>query len=213
MNWLSPRDRRQRRVRRLAWCLAACAILLAASLLDRWASHAFLSGDLRIKARDWYQMFRQTGYWPTWVLVGMAVTLSLRAGRRTDPGPGAGVLLLASAGLSGLAAELLKVVVGRMRPGPSGIYQFKPFLHGFVDGSNLGMASSHTAVAFGGAFMLCRLFPAAAPVALLAAAGCGLTRLLSGAHFLSDVTVGAMLAYAVSSALARLAGRNNSPRT
>lgn len=218
MKWLSPRDRQQRRARRLAWGLAVGAVVLVASLLDRWAAQFFLSGDERIKARDWYQMFRQTGYWPTWILIGLAVALWLRARSPEKSGaphgPGAGVLLIASSGLSGLAAELLKLVVGRMRPDQYGLYKFKPFLSGFIDGSNLGMASSHTAVSFGGAFMVLRLFPAAAPVALFVAAGCGLTRLLSGAHFLSDVTVGALLAYAVSSALARIAGvRRKNPRT
>lgn len=217
MTWLSPRDRQQRRTRRLAWALAACVLLLLVSLLDRWAAHFFLSGDAKLKARDWYQMFRQTGFWPTWILLGTAVAIGLRTRSRHPSapthGPGAGILLIASSGLSGLAAELLKLIVGRMRPGPYGIYQFKPFLHGFIDGSNLGMASSHTAVAFGGAFMVLRLFPAAAPVALFAAAGCALTRLLSGAHFLSDVTVGVMLAYAVSAALSIAFGVRSRPQS
>ncbi len=207
MTWLSPRDRQQRRVRWLVWALGACALLLLASLLDRWAAHFFMSGDAKLKARDWYQMFRQAGYWPTWIFLGSAVTLWARSRVALDGlgkhAPRAGMLLIASAGLSGLAAEVLKLIVGRMRPGPYGLYQFKPFLSGFVDGSNLGMASSHTAVAFGGAFAVLRVFPAAAPVALFAATGCALTRLLSGAHFLSDVTVGVVIAYALSGVLTR----------
>mgnify|MGYP000305109974 CR=1 FL=1 len=216
MTWLSPRDQQHRRTRRLALTLAACAVLLLVSLLDHWAVGFFASADSKLKSRDWYQMFRQTGYWPTWILIGLALALFLgsRSSGKTGwrLGPLAGFLLIASAGLSGLAAELLKLFVGRMRPGPWGIYEFKPFLSGFINGSNLGMASSHTAVAFGAAFMILRLFPAAAPVALFAATGCALTRLLSGAHFLSDVTVAAMLAYAVSTALARAASLHKATR-
>lgn len=216
MTWLSPRDRQQRRTRRLAWALAACVLLLLASLLDHMAFNIF-SGQAKLESREWYKMFRQVGNWPVWILIGLAVALAMhrRAPERTPihQGPGAGILIIASSGLSGLAAELLKLIVGRMRPGPYGLYQFKPFLHGFIDGSNLGMASSHTAVAFGGAFMVLRLFPAAAPVALFAAAGCALTRLLSGAHFLSDVTVGVMLAYAVSAALSSAFGVRSRARS
>jgi len=57
------------------------------------------------------------------------------------------------------------------------------------------MASSHTAVAFGAAAMLARLFPGARIVWYGVAAGCALTRVASGAHFMSDVVVGALLGW------------------
>jgi membrane-associated phospholipid phosphatase len=58
------------------------------------------------------------------------------------------------------------------------------------------MPSGHTAVAFGAAAMLCRLHPSAWPVWLAIATGCGVTRILARAHYLSDVVAGAFVGLA-----------------
>ena len=97
----------------------------------------------------------------------------------------------------------IKRLIGRERPGLTvHLYSFKSLLGGFVDDSNLGLPSSHAAVAFGGAFVLMYLFPRIWPIALAGAIGCGLTRLLAGAHFLTDVYAAAGLGYAVAGWLA-----------
>ena len=62
------------------------------------------------------------------------------------------------------------------------------------------MPSSHAAVAFGGAWMLAALYPRAAPIALALAAGCALTRVLEGDHWLSDVVAAGALGWAVARA-------------
>lgn len=113
-----------------------------------------------------------------------------------------GLLLITSSGLGGLAAELLKQLTHRFRPGETGEYFF-----GWATGERgpgFGLASSHAGVAFGAAFMLARLYPRTTPLGLALALGCSATRLLTGAHFATDIYAAAIMSYAVAAALWRL---------
>lgn len=161
---------------------------------------------------DWGRMLRVAGYVPTWILVSLALLLidraRLRAGAvRTFPVRdmwSRAVLLTVSAAASGLLAEGLKLVVRRERPAivdDHAVYLFRAFSDAPLSSSGLGMPSSHTAVAFGAAFMLCRLHPAATPIWLVIGVGCAATRVLARAHFTSDVVAAAFLGYAVAWAL------------
>jgi hypothetical protein len=109
-------------------------------------------------------------------------------------------MLFASAGLGGLAAEVVKLLTHRYRPGESGEYMFGWAMDG-DRGPGIGLASSHAGVAFGAAFMLARLFPGTGCVAVALAVGCGVSRLLVGAHFATDVYVAACLSYGVAAGL------------
>ncbi|MBM4107287.1 MAG: phosphatase PAP2 family protein [Phycisphaerae bacterium] len=203
---------------------AIAAGFVVVSLLDRAIFFALRvtsePGSRALEARDWFQLFRQVGYVPTWILIALSIMLfdGASARRRLRTGGARtpifevcrrGLALLGGAVLAGAAAELLKLVIGRERPiGPDKEYQgyvFRPLLDGFRDGSNLGLPSSHAAVAFGAAFVLMRLFPGVWPAALVAASGCALTRLLAGAHFASDVYLAAAVAYACSLLAGRVA--------
>jgi membrane-associated phospholipid phosphatase len=62
-------------------------------------------------------------------------------------------------------------------------------------------------VAFGGAAMLAYCYPRTRWVWFTLAAGCGLTRVLARAHFLSDVVVGALAALATTAWLWNRFGR------
>jgi membrane-associated phospholipid phosphatase len=62
-------------------------------------------------------------------------------------------------------------------------------------------------VAFSAAAMLSRLFPRAAPVWYAFAIGCGLSRVLAGAHFVSDIAVAALAGYAVTALVWRTTAR------
>ena len=73
--------------------------------------------------------------------------------------------------------------------------------------TDLGFPSGHTIVAFAGAAAIARLFPRAGPLAYLLAAGCGLTRILSHAHFAGDVVGGAIAGWAIVAALWRIVDR------
>lgn len=169
----------------------------------------------RLEQEDWYWLLRIVGTYWTWVVVGaglMCLDVAPRGARSARrPAWRRGAFVLAAAAAAGLGAELLKLVVSRERPailrddvltyqGPV----FRGLFSGFADGSNLGFPSSHAATAFGGAFALAILFPPLAPLALALAAGCGLTRLLTGAHFATDVYGGIVLGFAAAWGLARV---------
>lgn len=188
-------------VSRRAWIAAAAwlAAIVAASLLDhvlwKWLKIADESARSAVERRDWYQALRQLGYWPVWIGVGVVLALIDRT-RATADWARRGVLVIVSSGLGGLAAELLKLAIRRHRPGELGRYAFDWPMAAVKP--PLGTVSSHAGVAFGAAFMLGRIFPASRWVLIPAACGTGLTRLLSGAHFSSDVVAGAAFAYALA---------------
>ncbi len=183
-----------------AWLGIFSALLLAgligAIALDGWA-YRHVGWP---KEGDLYRLVRVTGYLPTILVFGGAISL---IDRRHLP-RAAHILLCAAA--SGLAAEIIKVLVGRERPiAHDGVNFFKPFLSGFTDHSNLAFPSSHTAVAFGAAWMACYFFPRGRWLWLGLAVGCGLSRLAVQAHWLSDCYAAALLAYLICRALRPLA--------
>jgi membrane-associated phospholipid phosphatase len=164
---------------------------------------------------DWYRTLRAAGsMWP-WLLLGAAFVL---IDARHAPAAPRGMfrragLLVFSGAASGLAAEGLKLVFRRLRPDQTdGWYRFRPWADHPFSARDLGLPSSHGAVAFGAAFALSFMYPRAAPVFLFIALGCVCTRLLEGAHFLSDAYVAMLLAYAVTRALHAHDARVNSAR-
>jgi len=181
--------------------LAAVVGLLVVSLLDNYLWRTLrVSSPAALEKKDWYQLFRQVGYLPMWLLISAALWLHDRKPRRA-------VLVFLSALLGGAAAELVKLATQRMRPGSQGDYVFRWATDSIPNADllkGLGLASSHAGVAFGGAFMLAYLFPRVAPLAIGMALGCSLTRLLMGAHFATDVYVAALLSYAVFAGLRKL---------
>lgn len=166
----------------------------------------------RLESKDWYQMFRAAGYLPTWLLIGGAVWVVEQRRRR---GTGGGMAIIAGAIFTGLGAEILKPILGRHRPLGDGALEWNPLLGGVLQPETynhaLGLPSSHAAVAFGAAFVVVRLYPGAGWFAIIAALGCGLTRLLAGAHALSDVAVAALLAWMLSAVVVRLFADDSAP--
>ncbi|MBL8986246.1 MAG: phosphatase PAP2 family protein [Gemmatimonadetes bacterium] len=170
------------------WLVLGVAILVATHWLDRWgvASLAIPSAN----DRDWGRLLRVMGFAPTWLVVSAILWLEARgqsaesaAALRTTA-----VAIIAAVALGGLGAEALKLLVRRERPDPTiATYVFRPFAVDPWSTRRLGFPSSHAAVAFAGASALAFRFRKAAPILLGLAAGCGLTRVFAGAHFLSDV--------------------------
>jgi membrane-associated phospholipid phosphatase len=197
MTYRSPIEKKRRRIARLRTTAIILAGFIILTLLDFPLLHLFYMGDDRsIENHDWYRMLRVVGYLGTWAVVGILFILHDRNRHR-----GAAVFL--SALTAGALAELLKLIIGRERPVDGnqlqeGWYHFRPFLSGFTDGSNLGLPSSHAATAFGGCLMLAAFLPNTRRFLILLALGCGITRMLTGAHFATDVYTGAILGYLVS---------------
>lgn len=162
---------------------------------------------------DWSRLFRITGFLPTWLFIGAAIILldARHVGRRTDVRDlrfwlaarrGLPIVLAAIAG--GLATELLKPIISRERPfiprAPDELarvgdhVQHWPLSGFFIDYERgLGLPSSHAGVAFGGACALALLLPRLWIIAVPLAGGCAATRVLSTAHFLSDVYLAAVV--------------------
>lgn len=184
---------------RLGLVAASLAVALA-FWLDPWAwKHAGVPG---IYERDWGRLLRVMGSVVFWGPLAVAVWLEDRG--RLSRRRGRPWLLLLGPALAGGVAELLKIVLRRERPGlHDGAYSFRPFAERLFDTRDLGLPSSHAMVAFGGATVLARLFPRAAPVGYLLAAGCAATRVMAGAHFVSDAMVGALAGWLVGAVLWR----------
>lgn len=170
--------------------------MVIAICLDRRIYHHFV--DYHSKNKDWEKMLRVCGYLPVWLLVGIAMMLQQRARvtgkllRHIGTNLPAGLLLIINIVACGIVGELLKLIVRRDRPNAhDGMYVFRSFSDRTFNSGGLGFPSSHAMVAFAATWILCRLYPKAWPVWLILGIGCGATRVISGAHFTSDV-IGSM---------------------
>lgn len=186
--------------RALGW---TTLLFLAACLVDTWVYHNI--ENPKVYERDWGRMLRVMGFLGTWLALAFAVALQ-EGGELTRRALAKrrAVLLFFSAALGGLLAEVLKLLFRRERPEiHDGDYGFRAFSERTWSTAGLAMPSSHALVAFAGAAMLARLYPRARWVGYTLAAGCGVTRVLAHAHFLSDVVLAAGLGWIVAFALSR----------
>lgn len=188
-----------------AWrALGFTALAFAVTCLaDPWVYQQV--HDPRVYERDWGRLLRVMGFLGTWVALAVAVALhegSVPA--RRAAATRRAWLLVGSAALGGLVAEVGKLLLRRERPqAHDGLYGFRDFADRTWSTSGLALPSSHTLVAFAGAAMLARLFPRARWVGYTLAAGCAMTRVMARAHFLSDVVLAAGLGWVVAFVLTR----------
>jgi membrane-associated phospholipid phosphatase len=180
------------------FAILAVVAIIVAHVGDGWAFRHFVKPD--IYDHDFGRMLRLVGYLPVWLVIALGIWLQTRD-RRT-------ALLLALVPTAGGAVcAVLQVLLRRERPGlHAGHYYFRPFLDRPFHGSEFGLPSSHAMVAFSGAWLLCRLYPRGWPVWLALAVGTALSRVAAQAHFLSDVTVGAVAAYFLVAVISSAAG-------
>jgi membrane-associated phospholipid phosphatase len=184
--------------RRPAAIVSALGALVAAAALDGWAYRVLVMPD--VYDHDWGRMLRVAGFLPTWAVVCAALLLSQP---RSGPWPNStrwrALLPLIAATLGGIAAEVLKLLLRRERPeAHAGDYVFRSWRDHPLSTGGLALPSSHALVAFAAAAMLARLYPRARWLWYALAAGCALTRVLARAHFLSDVTLSAIIGWAVA---------------
>jgi membrane-associated phospholipid phosphatase len=183
-----------RGVQRLVFASAA---LVLAFLLDSWVYQNLRMAD--IYSHDWGRMLRVLGFLPLWMIAAIALWLQERPAAARRP-----LALFLSPAFGGLAAEVLKLILRRERPGAhNGEYYFRPVTERTFSTSGLALPSSHALVAFGAAAILSQLFPRAWIVWWALAWGCGLSRMAAGAHFFSDVMVAAIVGWIVG----RLVGK------
>ncbi len=176
--------------------MASLATILVAHLLDAAAWRLRLPA---VYEKDWGRLLRIIGFLPMWGVLALAFWLEERGNERR--GPGTALLILAPT-LGGAAAEVLKLLLRRVRPDPDAFgYLFRAFSDDPFSNRGLGLPSSHALVAFAGAFALARIFPQARWVFYTMAAGCGATRVLANAHYFSDIVVAACVAWGIVAAL------------
>jgi membrane-associated phospholipid phosphatase len=171
-------------------------LCVLAQLTDGWMFHHFAYPG--IYERGWGRLLRVAGYLPTWAFVAVALVLHDWVPRMLRYASRRGLLLLSSTAIAGAVAELLKLAFRRERPGlTDGAHVFRPWSDQPLSTAQLGLPSSEAAVAFAAAAILARLFPEASALWYGLAVGCALTRVASGAHFLSDVVLAALVGYVV----------------
>ena len=175
--------------------LVILACLLVPASLDHWTYAHVYHRDLY--DRDWARMLRLFGWWPTWALAALSVWLH-RRGADAALATRQALLLAGSVAASGLLCEVLKLLIRRERPDVGAGYGvFRAWSEHAFSTAGLATPSSHTMVAFATATMAARLFPRLRWLLYALACGCAATRVLAHAHFLSDVTFGAVLGWAV----------------
>jgi membrane-associated phospholipid phosphatase len=181
------------------WLGVAVVAFIAASTIDSWAFHHLQKPN--VYDQDWGRALRSVGYWPLWMILSLALWL---VDRKRGQEYRRAAFLAGSITVAGILGELLKLIVRRDRPGTfDGAYGFRAFSDHLFSSRNFGMPSSHAVIAFSGAAALSILFPEGTGVWYALAIGCGVTRVLSGAHFVSDVVAGAAIGVGVVVVMAR----------
>ena len=177
----------------------ASAIVFSAGFVDLPAARLAL-----IHSADLHWIMRQlttlgdSGWSIPAALVSVAAAMTVMAiqpRRAVLMWRNASLFVLFSLCASGLACLLLKGVIGRLRPGVMGIDDnlvFSPFTHSAQWAS---FPSGHTTTAMTLAFSLGLLFPRLRDGLLVLGALVGVSRVMLGVHWVSDVIAGTWLAY------------------
>jgi len=133
------------------------------------------------------ELGKSTGY-----LVGFpALFVFFKFVRRRQIAANVCLFLFTSIAVSGLLTDAIKPLVGRLRPKmlfEAGLYSFEPFRIGYEYNS---FPSGHATTIFALAAALALFFPRWRLPLFTLAAIVGLSRIIVGAHYLSDVLAGA----------------------
>ena len=196
MSYTASYGRQPLAIRATIALVITLGFLVAPALLDQWGYHHAVVKN--VYDQDWARLLRVMGFWPTWLTIAIAVFLQHRevdvvAAKKYF------WLIAGSPAVAGLLCEIMKLLIRRERPETAdGEWSFRGWDDHPWSTAGLSTPSSHTMVAFAGATMLARIFPKARWVYYVLAWGCAATRVLSHAHYVSDVTFGALLGWAVA---------------
>lgn len=211
MSYASSYGRRPLAVRSMIALTITLAFLVVPALLDQWGYHHVVVRN--VYDQDWARLLRVMGFWPTWLAIALAVFLQHREIDATAAKKYFW-LISGSPAVAGLVCEIMKLLIRRERPETAdGEWSFRGWDDHPWSTAGLSTPSSHTMVAFAGATMLARIFPKARGVYYVLAWGCAATRVLAHAHYVSDVTFGALLGWAVAWGLWIEVGRRYSVDT
>ncbi|CUW38167.1 Membrane-associated phospholipid phosphatase [Magnetospirillum sp. XM-1] len=209
-------ERTVRRPRTWGTIYCALVVVIGYFLLDRPLAR-FLKARVTGEFEGFWKTVTHLGLGGVWLFPAGILTLGLilsmlaaPVGEKRDRLRRAawvpGFLFLAMAA-SGIAGNIIKVLVGRTRPAmlfDSNVYDFVPLTRGYLTNS---FPSGHSQAIFAAMTALALIFPrydlAFLTVALLVA----LSRVLTTVHFLSDVVAGAWLGVMVTLALHSLLTR------
>jgi membrane-associated phospholipid phosphatase len=195
-----------------AWGTIYCALLVLIGyfILDRPLAR-ILKAHVNGEFEGFWKTITHLGLGGVWMVPAGILTLGLILSSLAAPGleerarlrraalvPG---FLFLSMALSGIAGNIIKMLVGRTRPAAlfdSNVYDFVPLTRAYLTNS---FPSGHAQAAFAAMTALALIFPrydlAFITVGLLV----GLSRVLTTVHFLSDVVAGAWLGTMVTLAL------------
>lgn len=189
--WLQPAYLEDRTNRLWFFCLAA-TLIVAGLLCWFFADQqiALANYDLKSKATvilaEFFTIFGRT---EPWIAVFLAVLIAARIGRFQAVAAWAWFGLL-SIILSGLLVPLIKITIGRVRPGlflEEGIYGFQFFKIGYHFNS---CPSGHATTIATACTVFWLMNRRLGPLWVLIAAAVGVTRVILEAHFMSDVFLG-----------------------
>jgi membrane-associated phospholipid phosphatase len=178
----------------IAFCLACY------EALDVPVARFFAAADYRIK--HIFELITWLGLsWP-YLAAASAGFIYFKLIKKDEPLANAAAFLFTAVALSGLANDLIKVLVGRSRPGllfSEGIYVFKPFTDQYLYASfPSGHSNTIAALGYGLSVVTGRFKYIWLTIALSVMA----SRVVVEAHFLSDVIFGAYLGIVVTGLVA-----------
>jgi undecaprenyl-diphosphatase len=177
--------------------VVGCAALMMDYNVARWMEGGHLRKAL---SGDIYGAVRLSEAFAHGIVVLLIILLIARVdgrGWRILP------FLAASSLGSGIAANTCKLLISRIRPcqhefSGSVLDSFRTWFPSDWNHDLQSFPSAHAAVAFGFAVALTRLYPRGRPLFMLFALLAGLQRVESGAHYVSDVLVGAAIGVAIA---------------
>jgi undecaprenyl-diphosphatase len=190
-----------RRNRHITIASTLLMVLMAISyaLIDRPLT--LFCQDLNPEAVQVFQWITKLGKSTGYLIVFFVLFVFFKCYLRRPIAANRALFLFAAVALSGLATDLIKPLVGRLRPKllfEADLYGFDPFRIGYEYNS---FPSGHATTVFALAAALSFFFPRWRLPLFSFAAVVGLSRIIVGAHYLSDVmagaTVGVMTVFAL----------------
>ena len=181
----------------------AVAAACAASYEFFDARAAFFCAALRPGTKELFEFVTRLGLSTPYLFAAFAGFIYFRFIGRNKVLANIAVFLFVAVALSGLANDLIKVLVGRSRPGlliSRGVYGFKPFTQQYCYASfPSGHSNTIASLCYGLNLVMDRFKYALLIIALAVMS----SRVIVGAHFPSDVLFGACLGMAITGLLAK----------